>query len=167
MVSATLSTFVLAAVLSSFLFLGRSGISLRNYSDMEAQARRGLEVFATDVRQASAISWSSATDVTLTVASTPIRYEYDASARTFTRTNGDNSRVMITHIIPGTFQFQAFTVAGNELPLQTSTELAAAGNGTKQLQLSLKASRSTNTLVTATNTVLSARFILRNKVVTA
>ena len=44
-------------------------------------------------------------------------------------------------------------------------ELAAAGTNTKQLQISLQASRTNQTVVAATNTVLSARFILRNKIV--
>ena len=48
-----------------------------------------------------------------------------------------------------------------------AAELAAAGTNTKQLQISLQASRTNQTVVAATNTVLSARFILRNKIVTA
>ena len=43
MISATLAAFILAGTLSTFLFLGRSGANIRNYSDMESQARKGLE----------------------------------------------------------------------------------------------------------------------------
>ena len=46
------------------------------------------------------------------------------------------------------------------------SDLAQAAQVTKQLQISLRASRTTATVATATNTVLSARFILRNKHVT-
>ena len=70
-------------------------------------------------------------------------------------------------ITPGTFTFKSFNVVGTPLPLTTAAELLAAGSSTKQLQISLEAARTTQTVASATNTVLSARFILRNKVVTA
>ena len=54
-----------------------------------------------------------------------------------------------------------------EYAAPTATQLAAASAGTKQLQISMEASRTSQTVTSATNTVLSARFILRNKVVTA
>src|SRR5687768_5650766 len=69
LIAASLGSVVLAGVMATFLFLGRSGANIRNYSDMEAQARRGLELFAEDVRQASAIVWTSNTQVSLTVNS--------------------------------------------------------------------------------------------------
>jgi prepilin-type N-terminal cleavage/methylation domain-containing protein len=132
MISAGLGAFLLAAVLSTFLFMGRSGTNLQNYSDMEGQARQALEAFAEDVRQASAITWNSNVSMTLTVNSASVVYEYDSSAKTF-----------------------------------SSSDRTTANSSTKQVQISLEASRTNTTVVAATNTVLSARFILRNKVVTA
>lgn len=167
MVAATLSSFVLAAVLSTFLFMGRSGANLRNYSDMESQARRALEMFAEDVRQGSAIAWDSATTVTLAVNSTPIEYSYDSGAGTFNRRTAAGTMTLITGITAGSFAFKAYNVAGGEMPLVTAANLTAAGSSTKQLQISLEASRNTVTVTSATNLVLSARYILRNKIVTA
>lgn len=43
----------------------------------------------------------------------------------------------------------------------------AANHSTKQVQISMQAERSQQTLATATNTVLSARYVLRNIIVTA
>lgn len=163
MIGATISTFVLAGVLSTFLFLGRSGANLQNYSDMEAQARSALEQFAQDTRQASAITWNSATSVTLTVDSTPITYA--SASGSFTRQTPTATRTLLTGII--TFSFKAYTIAGTEITgIGGATTLAAAGKTTKQLQISLEAARTSRTVSAATNTVLSARFILRNKVVT-
>ncbi|MBP6507309.1 MAG: prepilin-type N-terminal cleavage/methylation domain-containing protein [Opitutaceae bacterium] len=163
LIGASLSTFILAGVMTSFLFLGRSGANLQNYSDMEAQARRGLEYFAEDVRQASAITWNSATSVTLIVNSGNVTYAYNSTTRIFTR----NTVTLISGITPGTFSFKSYNVTGAEMPLTNATELLAAGSSTKQLQISLSATRTSTTVVAATNTVLSARFILRNKIVTA
>lgn len=167
LVSASLASFILAGVLSTFLFLGRSGANLQNYSDMEAQARKGLEIFAEDVRQASAITWNSSTNVTLIVNSTAVNYAYNGGTRIFSRTLGGTTTALITGVTAGTFAFKAFNVAGTEMPLATAANLTAATSSTKQLQISLEASRTSTTVVAATNTVLSARFILRNKIVTA
>ena len=167
MVASTLASFVLAGVLSTFLFLGRSGANLRNYSDMETQARKALETFAEDVRQASAISWTSATNVTLTVNSVAVAYTYDSGAGTFTRGVAGSTTTLITGITANTFSFKSYNVAGTEMPLVTAANLTAASSSTKQLQISLEASRNTKTVSSATNLVLSARYILRNKIVTA
>jgi Tfp pilus assembly protein PilW len=171
MIGATLSSFILAGVLTTFLFLGRSGANVQNYNDMESQARRALEQFAQDTRQASAITWISASSVTMLVDTVPVTYAYASGS--FTRTVGlltasprPEPRTLLTGIT--TFAFKAYNITGIEITgIGTTTTLATAGQSTKQLQISLEASRSSQTVSTATNTVLSARFILRNKRVTA
>lgn len=167
MIGTSIASFVLAGVLSTFLFMGRSGANLRNYTDMETQARKSLELFAEDVRQASSITWSSNASVTLTVNTNPIRYYYDSGTGKFYRRTLSGTTTMISGIASGSFAFKAYNVAGGELPLATAANLTAAGSSTKQLQISLEAQRSDRTTVAATNLVLSARFILRNKIVTA
>lgn len=167
MIGATLSTFILSGILSTFLFMGRTGANLWNYSDMESQARRALELFAEDVRQASAITWNSSSSVTLNVNSIPVSYSYTSSDGRFTRGVGSNTQTLITGIAAGTFSFKGYNLSGVEMPVSTSAQLSAAGVSTKQLQISLEASRTTRTVTTATNLVLSARYILRNKIVTA
>ena len=74
---------------------------------------------------------------------------------------------LINGVTAGTFSFRAFNVAGVEMPVANAGQRTIANASTKQLQLSLQASRFNTTVVAATNTVLSARFILRNKHVTA
>ena len=107
MISASLAAFLLTSVITTFLFMGRSGANLQNYSDMESQARRSLEIFAEDVRQASAITWTSSTDITLTVNATAIRYSYDSGTRTFSRRVGTATTALITGITAGSFVFKA------------------------------------------------------------
>jgi Tfp pilus assembly protein PilW len=171
-IGASLSCFILAGVLSTFLFLGRSGANVQNYNDMEAEARRALEVFAEDTRQASSIAWatSSKDDITMLIDSIPVRYYYDSGTRIFYRTRTvsgvTTTRALVTGIV--TFEFKAYGINGGaSLPLSTTTERATASKMTKQLQVSLESTRNTRTASTASNTVLSARFILRNKKVTA
>ncbi|MDB6115477.1 MAG: hypothetical protein JWQ62_2422 [Lacunisphaera sp.] len=164
MIGATLSTFILAGVLSTFLFLGRSGANVQNYNEMEAQSRRALEFFAEDTRQASALSWTSNTAVNLSVNGLTVIYAYDSAAKTFSRSDGTTTRVLISGI--ASFEFMAYSVNGAALPLASSGDLVSASQSTKQLQISIAVARSNTTAVGATNNVLSARFILRNKRVT-
>ena len=160
MVGATLSGFILAGVLSTFLFMGRTGANIRNYSDMESQARRALEQFAQDVRQASAVSWTNDTTIVLT----SVTYAYASGA--FTRATAAGTSTLLNGIT--TFAFKAYSITGTEITgIGTTTSVASANLNTKQLQISLEAARTSTTVATATNTVLSARFILRNKRVTA
>ena len=175
MISAGLSAFVMTGVLTSFLMLGRSGANLVNYTDMEAQARSGLELFAQDSRMANSIVWNSISSVTLVVPASGSNerytYTYDSANKQFTRqqtgpTTG-TARVLISGI--SAFSFKAYRVNATEIDLTALSDagtLSQADSDTKQLQISLNASRTSSTVATATNTVLSARFILRNKRIT-
>jgi Tfp pilus assembly protein PilW len=167
MVGSTLAAFILAGVLTVVLFLGRSGANVRNYSDMESQARKALETFAEDVRQASAITWTSEVQFTIVVNTAGITYAYNSGTGLFTRADASGTRTLISGISAGTFVFRSFNITGAELPLATAANRTAASSSTKQIQISLEAQRTNTTVVTATNAVLSARFILRNKIVTA
>lgn len=172
MIGASLASFILAGVLSTFLFMGRSGANVNNYNDMEAQARKALEYFAEDTRQASGVVWSDANTVALTVGTLRVTYQYSPTARRFARQEVviatgvvNSTRVLVTGIT--SFSFSAYNISGNLVPTSTAAERTAANGTTKQLQISLEAARSNTTVVAATNTVLSARFVLRNKRVTA
>lgn len=166
LISSGISSLVVIAILTTFLFLGRSAANIRNYTDMESQARRALELFAEDTRQASAVSWTDARTVTLTVNAASITYAYNASDGTFSRKVGTAAAsTLLTGIT--TFSFNAYTITTTQISdFSTAAARAIANRDTKQIQVSLSARRKDSTVVAATNTVLSARFILRNKRVT-
>lgn len=168
LIAATLSSFILAGTLSAFLFLGRSGMNLRNYNDMESQARKSLEIFAQDTRQASSVTWTTAESVTLVVpdagSTTNIYYTY--ASGTFTRKTTSGTATLLSGIT--NFTFSAYDINGTAITdLSTASARTTAANITKQIQISLSAARSSQTVATATNIVLSARYVLRNKKVTA
>lgn len=177
LISAGLVGFILTGVMTTFLFLGRSGANLQNYNDMESQARKALELFAQDTRQASSITWTSNNELTLVVDSANITYRY--ASEQFTR----NGVVLLSGVIAPIARtsetdttctpfFRAYDINGQQIKAieyasPSATVRAAAGKSTKQLQISLEASRTTRTVARATNLVLSARFVLRNKRITA
>jgi Tfp pilus assembly protein PilW len=168
MIASTLATFVLAGVLSAFLMIGRSGFSAGNYSEMEAQARRGLDQFSGEAREASDIRWNSAQSVTLTVptsgGSTTVTYGYDAG--TFFRQAGaagsTSPKVPLIRGVSSDFAFRRY-----RLDAAGSSDMEAANDlETKLLQVTLRARRTGATTVAANQRVYSSRLPLRNKRVT-
>lgn len=173
MIAATLSTFVLAGVLSAFLMIGRSGYLASSYSELEAQTRRGLDTFGDEVRKSADLHWNDPQSVTLTVATAGngtylATYAYDgttggATSGCFYRVEGDAAstsprRILIRNVAPD-FAFQRFKLeqAG------VSDNTASSDLETKQLQLTFRTSRRGATTVAANQSALSARYILRNK----
>jgi hypothetical protein len=175
LIGMSISAFIMAGVLSSFLMMGRSGANAYNYTGMESEARTALEYFAEDVRMSNAVSWTSATDLTLSVLRSTgtnsstnvdsVRYYYDSNSasanyKCFVRVGPDRvtgvsgTRVLI-HDVQSDFAFSRWT---------NGISVAATGNAnTAMLQLRLTIKKTTVTAVAATNLVVSARYILRNR----
>lgn len=171
LVAAGLSGFILAGILTTFAMLGRSGYNAANYSMMEAEARRALETFSAEARLASNITWNGPNSITLTVVEGSgtylVTYAYDtatsgATSRCFYRLRGPaNSTatrlVLVRHV--SDFAFRRYKVV-NGVDYTAANDLE-----TKQIQITLRSVRTGATTVAATNAVLSARVVLRNKVV--
>lgn len=171
MIGATIGAGVLAAVLSSFLFLTRTGVRAAQYNDMQAQVRLGLEKFSEDVRMASAITWNGNLSVTLTVPnnyapSNLITYAFDPDEPTASATNtgkcfyykvGDvastEPRIILVRNIRD-FLFYRYDRLDNPALTNTST---------KRLQVTFTARSTGVTLADSTETAISSSFILRNK----
>ena len=157
LITLVISSIILAAVFSSYIFLAKSCISILDYSDMDTEARESLEVFSREARQAQDISGFSVNGCTLTVpmlgSSYTVDYSYVSADRTFYRAYGTSQqKALITGI--DAFSLQRFNL----------NHVAAANDlETKQLQLDIRSERSGNPKFRATNNVLSARFIMRNK----
>lgn len=164
MIGASLGTMILAGVMSTFLMLGRSGTNVANYSSMETESRRALEEFSQDLRMASAITWNSPQSITLTVPNNYaltlglVTYSYDSDAKFFSRSPSDSnsatgtSRVLIRKV--QVFEYTRFDRMNNP----TSADLT-----TKRIQLSMTARANSTTVTGASNIILSASYILRNK----
>lgn len=177
-VSSTLSGIVLAGVLSAVLMITRSGYLLNNYMEMEQQARTALETFAVDARVTDSVIWSRASDsapltaITLTPptdsgSSIPVTYTYSAAAGTLSRTASGSTRVIMSGIESLSFTAYKYAEPGTHIAIDASVStLTALQNNTKMVQISLSAIRSRSTLADATNNVVSARYVLRNKIQT-
>lgn len=173
MISAAVSAFILAGVLSAFLMIGRSGFLASSYSEMQDQTRRGLDLFGEDVRKAADIRWNGPQSITLSVvtasnAVTLMTYAYDTDPgsptyQCFYRVAGDATStaprfVLIRNVAPD-FTFERFKL---EQPSSTDNT-ATTDLETKQIQVTFRATRTGVTVATATQAAISARYILRNK----
>lgn len=161
---------ILAGVLSACLMIDRSGLRLYYYNGMEADSRRTLEDFGQDVRMASDSVYNNASSITLTVpdhyAATGNQVTYAFGSVTidsidcpncfYRRSGGPASTTPPTILAKNVTDcvFLRFDVLGNPTNLDSAT---------KRIELSLRVSTTRNTLVAATDNIVSATFLLRNK----
>lgn len=177
MIASTLGAALMAGVLATFLMMGRSGYNAANYSVMESESRRALETFSEEARMADNIWWSSSSDVKFRVVmesgTYEVKYVYDSStsgptAQCFYREQVTSpsgaglpavgTRTILVRNVTD-FAFRRYKVVNG-------VDYAAANNlETKQIQITLRATRTGQTTVAATHAVLSARVVLRNKAV--
>jgi prepilin-type N-terminal cleavage/methylation domain-containing protein len=173
MVSATISTVILAGVLTAFVYIGRSGFAASSYAEMEGQTRTALQIFGDDVRKATDIRTNNTRSITLWVATatsgtTLVTYAYDTDAASttyqcFYRLVGDATstlprRVLIRNVASD-FAIQRYKLEQSGVTDNT----ASNDRETKQIEVTLRATRTGTTVVAANQSALSARYILRNK----
>jgi prepilin-type N-terminal cleavage/methylation domain-containing protein len=192
MIGATISSFLLVGVLSTFLLVGRTSANIVNYSDIEAKARKSLEHFSREARLAYDVPSYSATSVTLSIPDATaapkgtgagaytVTYTFDAANGQLIRTGppintptGTSETVtLLTGIeqISGTPFISYYRyVRPTSYPVGQgyidgfSTNTATNSREIKQIEVSFLLRKSSITVAAATNKVLSARFILRNK----
>ena len=165
MIGSTLGAIVLAGVLSTFLMLGRSGTNIVSYMTMDAQVRKGLENFSQDARMASNITWNSSTSITLTVpdnyasTSNQVTYAWDSTNGFFRMPGNAAANNTKTTFIRN---ITSFSYSRYDKLNSTATTDAA----TKSVRLSITITTTAITAKSVTDQILSAAFVLRNKLAT-
>ncbi len=173
MIAAALGAVILAGVISALLMIEHTAFRASQYSEEDAEVRRGLSTFAEDAREAVDIHWISSQCITLTVptatdATQLVTYAYDGdpASRTyhcFYRVTGPAASsaprlVLVRDVAPG-FAFERYKL---DQPGVTD-DVATNDMETKQIQVSLRVVRTGATTVAASQNVVSARYLLRNK----
>jgi len=170
LVGATLSALVMSAILSSYVFLGRSLTRQANYQTLEAKGREALSYLRRDFALAQAVKTGTspaADTVTLVMPGGEITYTYAASTLTRTANYGSNPTITLLRndfcTCPA-FAFEYFTTAGFP-PLDQNTATTFVPYSIKQIRVSFTV-QSPGTLsadTRATYQAVSARFLLRNR----
>ncbi len=159
MIVLTLTVVLGGALMSAFGFVMRSSFAITNYADMTTEGRRGLEVFARDVRQARDLVDFSETSLTLRLGAPgespyDVVYRYDPEERVFEREEDGETRVLMRDV-QDDFSLTRFNI------LQEET---SSNPETKQIHLSLSMVKRVISRETSEK-VISARYIMRNKAV--
>ena len=159
MIVMTLSVILSGAIFASFGFVLRSGLAIVNYTDMTSEGRRGLELFARDVRTADDIIDFSKNSLTLRVrdpgdAVVQVTYRFNEEVGRFERVVDGQAQVLMNDVRQ--FFFRRFNVL--QQPASNNLE-------TKQIQLELSMVKEVIGRETSER-VVSARYIMRNKQVT-
>ena len=159
MVALTLSSLILGGITSSYTFLLKCTASIGNYVQMNQTSRNGLEVFARDARMASQI-FAMESNTFIFLADTEsgprlITYVFDSESKTVKRRVGLFSPFTEMLADVEAFSFKYYNLLGN-----LTTNVTEA----KSVQINGKMRRRVLAL-SNTEEVISARFTMRNRIV--
>ncbi len=128
LISMSLAMIVMAAVFSTYLYLGRNLTRLSYRTVMESQSRKILTTLTTDIRKTKSILSASSTDLSLAmIDGSTVTYLYNASKLTRDPDGpGIASPVLLNYDIKPTilpvampiFSFQYYTTSGGD-PMPT------------------------------------------------
>lgn len=183
MISMSLALIVMAAMMSTFLYLGRNLNRLANQHRLESAGRLTLSQFARDARQAEAASSvADASDPTTKPTDSAVKfwniatpgggvtnvsYTYNSAGRTLTRSDSASgtSKVVLEHI--QYFDLNYFNASGLPSPSTTAPyNQSTIPNVTSIQCIELRFTTrigETPGLMTPEYAVVSPRLILRNR----
>lgn len=170
MIAGALGVFILAGVLTANLQIIRGGVRLGQYGEMETQVRRALDFLAHDLRAATAVTWNSASDLTLTIPASgsttaQVTYAWSSTDANFYRVAGASSatltgRLELVRGIPALANGNAGVTFAR---FDRDGVAATTDATTKMIQVTLTVKRSAQTVATTSEQAVSATFVLRNK----
>ena len=171
-VATTISGFVLASMVGTFVVFAIGANSIGAYTEMSKDSRYVLEYFARDMRAAEDVS--TATDSKLIVempasgsfySGSTVTYEYVGDAKLLFRIEEDSSGNELSNeiLLEGVerFIFSYFNPLGDSISTSTESILLSVKSVQVDAEMLRDVSRSE-----ATDYIISARFMMRNRPVT-
>jgi prepilin-type N-terminal cleavage/methylation domain-containing protein len=172
LIGATLSAALMAAVLSTFVFLGRNLTRLANYHSLEAKSREALTYLTQDLALAQAVKSGTAptaTTVTLVLPSGEVTYTYDTAALKLRRqatfgANRDFSLLTNDFCTCTAFAFDYYTTSGGA-PTSQITTATNVPYSIKQIQVrfAVETPAGYSSLTHETYSAVSSRYLVRNR----
>jgi prepilin-type N-terminal cleavage/methylation domain-containing protein len=164
MVAMAAGMIILGAVTLTTITLSHSLAAISNYYQLDAASRNTLDIMSRDVRNASDVTSFSPTNFAMTGANSQgipytFAYDWDGSNlwRTFTITNATYTYLMLSNC--NYIDFSNFT----RVPYSNFTFYAVSGtNDTKLISVSWKCSRSILGAKLNTESVQTAKIVIRN-----
>ncbi|MDB6168415.1 MAG: hypothetical protein JWM88_1279 [Verrucomicrobia bacterium] len=172
LIGSTLASMVMAAVLSSFVFLGRSLERLANYHSLEAKSREALTYLSRDLAIAQSVKGGTTptgTTVTLALPAGDVTYTYDGATSKLLRhaTFGANTDISLLKNDSSSctaFTFDYYTMTGGA-PTSQVTGTVNVPYSIKQIQVrfTIETPGIPSSVTRATYEAVSARYLVRNK----
>jgi hypothetical protein len=165
MVATGVGSVALAAVMALTAFTARSFAAVSNYVDLDTKSRTAVDKISQEIRQADTLVSYAPTQLVLagkdadTGAAYTLTYTYSPSAKTLTRTKGNETQTLLTQCASlNWYMYQRNMTNGTDSPIPTSSTAEC-----KLIQLNWVCSR--NILGNSANTesVQSAEIVIRKK----
>jgi len=155
LIAVFITTLISAGISQSFILLSKNYFSIGNYVDLSAQSRKSLELFGRDMRMTATIYTANDTTIDVDIM-TPsgaqnVVYAYDGDAKTFSRTTGGNTEVVLRNCDALTLDYFTITDA-------STTSLGSI----KKVQLSAITRRWVQNLEN-TDHLITATYMMRNR----
>lgn len=170
MISSAMAAVVMAAVLSSYIFIGRNLARLSNYQALENESRKALNYLARDFGSAQAVKTGTTpteSSVTLVLPAGEVSYTYSSGTLRRQATFGSSPDLSFLHsdfCTCTTFRFRYLT-ASDGAPTDQNAPATYVPYSIKQIQVGyVVESPSTWTAETRTRyEVASSRYFFRNR----
>ena len=160
-VGLTLSSMLLLAILSSYLFLGRNLTRLGINQELEKQSRRALSYLAFDLRMTRSVSSATSTALTLVRPEGTVTYNYSGGSLTRTASFGITP-ALVLFSNGQSFAFSYYTTGGGSPASQVTGQVVPLS--VKQVDVAFSLAEGLRDSGTRTAfRAASARFILRNR----
>ena len=160
MVCAAIGAIALAVAMKVWVFTAYSFAAMENYGDLDQCSRTALDVMSRDVRQAKELSsWTTNKLVFTDTDGSTFSYTYNPQAGTLVRLWGGQSTILLRDC-----DYMHFSVwQRSPSPSNNFTFYPASGPTTaKLIDLSWKCSRSICNKKVNTETMQSAKIVIRN-----
>lgn len=170
-VASTLSALVMAAVLSSFLFMGRNLARLANYQTLENKSRQALTYLRRDFALAQSVKTGttpSSTTVTLVLPAGEVTYTYDGPNYTLHRQanfgpNADFYLLKNDYCICTIFGFNYYTTSGSLLNPLLGTIVVPYSVKQIEVRFVIRTPDNFSPAIQTIYETASSRFLIRNK----
>ncbi len=157
MIAVFVTTLLMAGLGQTFILMQKNFLSLGNYVDFSANARKTLELFGRDMRMTATVYTATSTEVDVDIM-TPtgtqgVNYTYDPVADTFSRTVGGQTTVLLKDC------------AALRLTYYTITDSVTTSLGSiKKVQLDAITRRFVQNIEN-TDMIITATYMMRNRAV--
>jgi prepilin-type N-terminal cleavage/methylation domain-containing protein len=122
MVSTLIFGTVSIAVMGAFVFLGENMTRVMYTQQLQENSRRAFYLFNQDASKATKITTATDSTVILTLPSTTVKYAYDSSAQTVTRSQPSDGSGTVSIVLKNltSFDFNYFNSAGTAITVPQS-----------------------------------------------